>query len=118
GMGTVWEATDTVLSRAVALKVLAEPLASDPSFVERFRREARAAASLAHPNIVGVYDYGEQGGVFYIVMELIDGETLAERLRREGRLEPEEAARIATEVAEALEAAHRAGIVHRDVKPS
>ena len=117
GMGVVWEADDAVLSRRVAVKVLPPELAADDRFVERFRREARAAAGLTHPNVAQVYDYGEDGPTRFIVMELVPGETLAERLRRGGPLEPDEAARIGAEAADALEAAHRAGIVHRDVKP-
>ncbi len=117
GMGQVWEAEDTVLHRKVAIKVLSEGLSSDPKSSERFRREARAAAGLAHPNVAGVFDYGEDDGTQFIVMELIEGDTLAEKLRREGRLDPAEASRIAGEIAAALAAAHEAGIVHRDVKP-
>src|SRR5712691_12764482 len=99
GMGSVWEAEDSVLHRRVAVKVLLEGLAADGRFLERFRREARAAAGLSHPNVSGVYDYGEDGDTPFMVMELIAGETLAERLHREGRLPPEEAARIAFEIA-------------------
>jgi hypothetical protein len=117
GMGSVWEAEDTVLHRKVAVKVLSEALAEEDRFVERFRREARAAAGLSHPNVAGVFDYGEDGDRPFIVMELLDGETLAERLRRQGRLPWREAVAIAGQVAAALEAAHRSGIVHRDVKP-
>jgi serine/threonine-protein kinase len=118
GMGTVWAAEDEVLSRKVAVKVLNEGLASDPRFAERFRREARAAARLTHPNIAGTFDYGEDDDRPYIVMELIAGETLAERLSREGRLSPEETSRIGGAVAQALSYAHAQGIVHRDVKPA
>jgi eukaryotic-like serine/threonine-protein kinase len=117
GMGAVWEAEDTVLHRPVAVKVLAEGLAEDAAAAERFRREARAAAGLSHPNVAGVFDYGEDGRAQFLVMELIDGETLADRIRRTGPLTPEEAAAIAAEVADALGAAHEAGLVHRDVKP-
>jgi tRNA A-37 threonylcarbamoyl transferase component Bud32 len=117
GMGSVWSADDTVLHRRVAVKLLSESLGTDPQFVERFRREARAAAGLSHPNISGVFDYGEEGDTPFLVMELIDGETLADRIGREGRLPPEEAARIAADVADALQAAHEAGVIHRDVKP-
>jgi serine/threonine-protein kinase len=117
GMGQVWEAEDTVLHRMVAIKVLSEGLSSDPKSAERFRREARAAAGLSHPNVAGVFDYGEDDGTQFIVMELVEGETLAEHIRREGRLDPPEAARIAREIAAAVEAAHQAGIVHRDIKP-
>jgi eukaryotic-like serine/threonine-protein kinase len=118
GMGTVWRAEDTVLRRPVAVKVLNEGLSSDERFVERFRREAKAAGGLLHPNVAGVYDYGEEGGRPFIVMELIDGETLAEALVRRGRLDPDEVADVGAQVADALAAAHAAGIVHRDVKPA
>src|SRR5438445_2999666 len=117
GMGSVWEGEDSVLHRSVAVKVLLEGLAADGRFLERFRREARAAAGLSHPNVASVYDYGEEDGTPYIVMELLRGETLAERLRREGALPADEAVRITEGVAAALQAAHDAGVVHRDVKP-
>ncbi len=116
GMGTVWEAEDTVLHRRVALKILSESLSSDEQFIERFRREARAAAGLSHPSVAGVFDYGVDDDVHFIVMELIAGETLAASLAR-GKLPWEEAVRIAERVADALEEAHKAGVVHRDVKP-
>jgi len=116
GMGSVWEAEDQLLDRRVAVKVLSEGLAEDEQAAERFRREARAAAGLSHPNVAAVLDYGEEDGTQFMVMELLHGETLAERLRN-GPLAPDEAARIAAAVAEALDEAHRAGIVHRDVKP-
>jgi len=118
GMGTVWRAEDEVLHRQVAVKVLNEGLSSDERFVERFRREAKAAGGLLRRNIAGVFDYGEEDGRPYIVMELLDGETLADRLQREGRLDPDDVSRIGAEVADALAAAHAAGIVHRDVKPA
>ena len=117
GMGSVWEAEDTILHRRVAVKALSEALAEDRRFLERFRREARATAGLSHPNVAGVFDYGEDGGRPYIVMELIEGETLAERLRRHGRLPWRKAVAIMEPVASALGAAHEAGIIHRDVKP-
>jgi serine/threonine-protein kinase len=117
GMGTVWEAEDQILGRPVAVKVLSESLAAGERAVRRFEREARAAARLFGPHIAAVYDFGRSDGRPYIVMELVRGETLADRLEREGPLPPQEAARIATQVAEALEEAHAAGIVHRDVKP-
>jgi hypothetical protein len=116
GMGTVWEAEDTILHRRVALKLLSESLSSDEQFVERFLREARAAAGLSHPSVAGVFDYGVDDPVHFIVMELLEGETLAARLAR-GPLPWEEAVRIAERVADALQAAHDAGVVHRDVKP-
>jgi len=101
----------------VAVKVLAPPLDRDKAFVERFRREARAAAGLSHPNIVAVFDNGSDDGTHYIVTELVDGETLAERLRRDGPMPPPEAIEVAVDVCHALAAAHERGVVHRDIKP-
>ncbi len=117
GMARVFRATDELLGRKVAVKVLNPEFASDPSFVERFRREARAAASLSHPNIVAVYDWGREGDTYYIVMEFVDGKTLRELLREGGRLHYRRAAEIASEIALALDAAHRQGVIHRDIKP-
>jgi eukaryotic-like serine/threonine-protein kinase len=118
GMGKVYYATDSRLGRAVAVKMLRDDLAHDERFVERFRREARAAASLSHPNVAGVYDYGEDEGRYFIVMEYVDGRDLARVLREEGPLSPDRAARIGAQVADALAHAHAAGLVHRDVKPA
>jgi serine/threonine-protein kinase len=117
GMARVHRGTDRRLGRAVAIIVLAEPFDRDRAFVARFEREARAAARLSHPNIVSVFDTGSDHGTPFIVMELVDGVTLADRLAREGPLPPSEAARISAEVAQALAAAHGAGVIHRDVKP-
>jgi eukaryotic-like serine/threonine-protein kinase len=117
GMARVFKGTDQVLGRPVAVKVLADRYAGDDRFVTRFRREASAAAGLNHPNIVSVFDTGDDGRDHYIVMEFVEGETLAHRLRREGALDPDLAGRIAEEVATALQAAHDRGLVHRDVKP-
>lgn len=117
GMAHVYRGTDRVLDRTVAIKVLSGKYAGDERFVARFRREAQAAAGLNHANIVGVYDTGDEGQMHYIVMEYVEGETLADVLRREERLEPERAAAVAAEVATALRAAHEKGLVHRDVKP-
>ncbi len=117
GMGEVWRATDTLLERIVAVKLLREALAEDPVVSERFRREALVAAQLSHPNMAGVYDYVKDNGRRGIVMEFVEGETLAERLAREGRLEFHEAVRIVSALLAALQTAHIAGIVHRDVKP-
>jgi eukaryotic-like serine/threonine-protein kinase len=117
GMGEIWEADDTLLGRRVAVKVLAEELATDRVAVRRFRREARATAKLAHPNVTKVFDFVD-GPAPFLVLELLEGQTLADRLRRGGALPPVEAARIAAAVADSLDAAHRAGIIHRDVKPS
>jgi eukaryotic-like serine/threonine-protein kinase len=118
GMAQVYEGTDTVLGRTVAIKVLAPHFARDDAFVARFRREAQAAASLNHPGVVSVYDTGSDNGVHYIVMEYVAGRTLAQVLEQEGRLQPERAAEIARSVAQALSFAHSAGIIHRDVKPA
>ncbi|HZA60814.1 MAG TPA: protein kinase [Actinomycetota bacterium] len=118
GMATVYRATDTVLDRPVAVKVLATPYAGDENAVERFRREARAAAGLNHPNVVAVYDHGSTDGSHYIVMEHVEGATLADVLRDDGALPPERAAAIAIAVTAALAAAHEQGLVHRDVKPA
>jgi serine/threonine protein kinase len=118
GMGEVWEAEDTLLSRRVALKVLADELATDRPAVRRFRREARATARLSHPHVTRVYDFVEDDAAPFLVLELMDGQTLAARLDAAGPLPPREAARVAAEIADSLDAAHRAGIVHRDVKPS
>src|SRR6058998_2216989 len=117
GMAEVYLAHDLMLDRKVALKVLFPELSTDHNFVERFRREAQAAANLSHPNIVSVYDWGEEEGTYFIVMEYVEGRTLGQILRAEGPLLPERAADIAADVAAALAFAHRAGVVHRDVKP-
>ncbi|MCJ7832587.1 MAG: protein kinase, partial [Actinobacteria bacterium] len=117
GMAKVFKATDTRLDRTVAVKVLAPELAGDQAFVQRFQREALAAARLNHPNIVGVYDSGSAGDVHYMVMEYVEGRTLADVLAQEGKLLPERAMEIGEAVANALSAAAGAGIVHRDIKP-
>ncbi len=118
GMGKVFLARDGVLERDVALKVLREQYAEDGEFVERFEREAKAAASLNHPNIVSVYDRGEaEDGSYYIAMEHVPGGTLKDRILGEGPLEAAEAVRVGVQVADALGVAHAKGIVHRDVKP-
>ncbi len=117
GMATVYLARDRQLDRQVAIKMLHPQFVADPTFAERLRREARAAAGLSHPNIVGVYDWGRQGERYFIVMEYVSGHSLAEIIAARGPLGPKAAAAIAFEVAAALAFAHRAGIVHRDVKP-
>ena len=117
GMADVYEAEDTLLSRRVAVKVLHTNFASDQAFVTRFKREAQAAANLSHPNIVAIYDWGQEGTTYYMVMELIEGRTLREILKAEGALLPRRAAEIAAETAAALTVAHQAGVVHRDIKP-
>jgi serine/threonine protein kinase len=117
GMARVLRGTDRQLGRHVAIKVLSPPYDRDQAFVERFRREAHAAARLNHPNIVAVYDTGSDDGTHYIVTELVEGETLAELLERGGSLPPQRAVDISTEITRALAAAHERGVVHRDVKP-
>ena len=121
GMSTVYAATDLRLDRRVAVKVMAPALAHDPAFTDRFVREARTAARLSHPNAVAVFDQGAQDGpagrVVFLVMELVHGGTLRDVLRQRGRLRPDEALSLLEPVLAALAAAHRAGLVHRDVKP-
>jgi serine/threonine protein kinase len=116
GMARVHRGYDRHLRRPVAVKVLAPPYDRDRAFVERFRREARSAAGLSHPNVVSVFDSGSYHGTHFIVTELVDGESLADRLRR-GPLGGEEAVAVAVDVCRALEAAHARGLIHRDVKP-
>ena len=116
GMGQVWRGRDTRLSRDVAIKVLPVDAAENEAFRIRFDREAKAISSLNHPHICTLYDVGEQGGLHYFVMELLDGESLAERLAR-GPLPLQEALRYGAEIADALDASHRRGVVHRDLKP-
>jgi Tol biopolymer transport system component len=115
GMGEVYKAKDTRLDRTVAIKILPPQLASDPQFRERFDREARTISQLDHPHICALYDVGEQNGTAFLVMQYLDGETLADRLTR--ALPLDQALRIAIDVADGLDKAHRAGIIHRDLKP-
>src|SRR5262245_40870097 len=117
GMGQVYRATDTRLNRSVAVKVLPEALATDRQFRVRFDREAQAIAALSHPHICTLHDIGHSNGLDFLVMEYLDGETLAARLEK-GPLSLDDALARATEIADALAAAHRRGIVHRDLKPS
>ncbi len=117
GMADVFEARDTLLGRRVAVKMLHSQYATDEAFVRRFRREAQAAANLSHPNIVGIFDWGQEAGTYFIVMELVDGRSVRDVLKAEGPLLPRRAVEIASEVAAALSVAHRAGVVHRDIKP-
>jgi serine/threonine protein kinase len=116
GMGEVYKATDTRLNRTVAIKVLNQKFASDPTFRERFSREAKTISQLDHPHICAVFDVGEQSGTPFLVMQYLEGETLAQRLER-GALPTDQGLSIAIQIADALSKAHRAGIVHRDLKP-
>ena len=119
GMGEVWRGEDNLLNRAVAVKLLPTGRAGDEAFLARFRAEARYAASLSHPGIARVYDYGESSefGGAYLIMELVNGEPLSAILARAGRLSPDATLDIVSQAARALDAAHQAGIVHRDIKP-
>ena len=117
GMGVVYRATQLALDRPVALKVIASELANNADFRERFKSEAQLAASIDHPNVVPVYEAGESDGVLYLAMRYVEGTDLRELVEREGGLEPERAVRLVWQVASALDAAHRRGLVHRDVKP-
>src|SRR5690348_13566421 len=117
GMGEVYRARDTKLGREVALKVLPASFAGDADRMARFHREAQMLASLNHPNIAALYGMEESGGIHALVMELVEGPTLTERIRQ-GAIPLEEALPIARSIAEALEAAHEKGIIHRDLKPS
>jgi predicted Ser/Thr protein kinase len=118
GMGVVYLATDRRLGRRVALKVIVPELAADPQFRQRFEREARVAATLEHPHVVPVYEAGEHDGSLFIAMRFIDGRDLATEVRDHGRLAPDRLGSIVAQVARALDAAHRSGVVHRDVKPA
>jgi len=118
GMGEVYRARDTKLGRDVAIKVLPEPVAADAELLARFEREARLLASLNHANIAAIYGLEHDDGIQYIVMEVVEGETLEERIERAGALDPDDAVDIARQIAVGLEAAHDSGVVHRDLKPA
>lgn len=117
GMATVYKAKCNLLNRFVAIKVLKDEFSKDAEFVKRFRAEAQSAASLTHPNIVSVYDVGEENGINYIVMEYLEGDTLKDYIDKEGKLSNELTLKLASQIASALEAAHSAKIIHRDIKP-
>jgi hypothetical protein len=116
GMGAVYKVRQPALDRLVALKILPQEAAADPAFTERFTREARAMARLHHPNIVTVYEFGHKGGLYYLLMEFVDGVNLR-HLLRVGRLQPAEALKIIPQICDALQYAHEEGVVHRDIKP-
>ena len=118
GMGEVYRAHDRKLARDVAIKTLPKEFGTNLERVSRFRREARVLASLNHPNIASIYGLDESGGVNYLILELVEGETLDQRLKRTGPLTVSEALIVMSQVADALEAAHRKGITHRDIKPA
>jgi serine/threonine protein kinase len=118
GMGEVYQAHDTKLGRDVAIKVLPEAFAHDADRLARFQREAKMLAQLNHPNIATIHGLEHSDGTHYLVMELVSGENLAERVRRDGAVPVEESLTIAKQIAEALEAAHEKGIIHRDLKPA
>src|ERR1700686_3617470 len=118
GMGEVYQAHDTKRGRDVAIKVLPEAFARDPEKLSRFQREAKTLAALNHPNIATIYGLEQSNGTSYLVMELVPGETLQERVKREGAVPVEESLAIAKQIAEALEAAHEKSIIHRDLKPA
>src|SRR2546429_5615954 len=116
GMGEVYRARDTRLDRVVAIKILPAQLSSDPAYKQRFEREARTVSHLNHPHICVLHDVGHQDGIDYLVMECVEGETLAKRLEK-GPLPVEQVLKYGAQVADALDKAHRSGVVHRDLKP-
>ncbi|SNT66051.1 serine/threonine protein kinase [Asanoa hainanensis] len=117
GMGDVWRGTDEVLGRTVAVKILLPALLDEPGFAERFRGEARTMATINHPGVVDVYDYGSDQQIAFLVMEYVEGDALSRTLSRVGRLTPARTMALVAQAADALQAAHEKGIVHRDVKP-
>src|SRR5215510_12535107 len=117
GMGEVYRARDTKLKREVAIKIIPDEFSRDPERISRFQREAQVLASLNHPNIAAIYDLEELNGSRFLILEMVEGETLADRIQR-GPIPVEEALTIALQIAEALEAAHEKNVIHRDLKPA
>ena len=117
GMSEVYKAKDHILDRNIAIKVLKAEFAQDMTFVNKFRTEAQSAAGLEHPNIVNIYDVGSQDGIYFIIMEYIEGITLKTYIEKKGKLTFKEAVSIGIQVSRGIEAAHNKGIVHRDIKP-
>ena len=117
GMANVYLAWDTILEREVAVKILRGDLSDDEKFIRRFQREALSASSLSHPNIVSIYDVGNEGDINYIVMECLEGKTLKDYIEEHGKLSSVATLKFASQIASALEAAHKAKIIHRDIKP-
>ncbi len=117
GMGEVWRARDTKLGREVAIKTLPEEFAKDADRLARFEREAKLLASLNHPNIAAIHGFEEDNGTHFLVLELVEGDTLADQIKR-GPIPVEESLKLALQIAEALEAAHEKGVIHRDLKPA
>src|SRR5687767_14139018 len=117
GMGDVWRGTDEVLGRTVAVKILLPALLDEPGFAERFRGEARTMATINHPGVVDVYDYGSDQQIAFLVMEYVEGDALSRTLARVSRLTPARTMALVAQTADALQAAHEKGVVHRDVKP-
>ncbi len=117
GMGEVWKAKDTKLGRDVAIKTLPEEFAKDAERLARFEREAKLLASLNHPNIAAIYGFEEDNGQHFLVLELVEGDTLADQIKR-GAIPVEASLKLALQIAEALEAAHEKGVIHRDLKPA
>ena len=117
GMGEMWRARDTKLGREVAIKTLPEEFAKDANRLARFEREAKRLASLNHPNIAAIHGFEEDNGTHFLVLELVEGDALADRIKR-GAIPVEESLQLALQIAEALEAAHEKGVIHRDLKPA
>lgn len=117
GMARVYRGQDRLLHRFVTIKILREQFASDQDFLTRFQKEAQAVARLSHPNVVSIYDVGQEDGIHYLIMEYVEGRSLKEVISERGQLPPREAVDIALQICDALEHAHENGIIHRDIKP-